>query len=204
MAKKLTTPAIRKLIFESLKKSKPRWYVTLLDGKYKQVADILIKNKRHRVVIKFRVGNGEYIRHGAIDKHSLSLMSQHSARHKKNLALVFIYYTQENKLISVDIDTYLSIKLNKISAREMISYGYAVGNWQKLDRYFDIMLGLKEQREYGVRHCVHHWLIESPQESYNRSRSRKHGMGYCKRCGKVRFDFANVIKQDLESNFGGS
>lgn len=44
--------------------------------------------------------------------------------------------------------------------------------------------------------CVHHWIIENPNEAYERSRSSKFSRGICKYCKEFRDDFANFTSFD--------
>ena len=192
-----TSLLVRKIIFNSLKKSKPGWKLTPFNDKYKQIADIMINTKKYNIIIKFKATNKEIIKYSSINKNSLSLMSQYYIKHKNNLVFLFLYYAGENKLIVIDIESFLNMKASQITIEKAKEYGYVIGNWKKLDKYFDIIANFKEETHTNIikGRCVHCWLIESMEESRTRSSISKYSMGRCKYCGKLRFDFANFVEE---------
>lgn len=42
------------------------------------------------------------------------------------------------------------------------------------------------------KECVHHWMLESPQEALERTGNARYSRGYCKHCGIEEDKFDNV------------
>ena len=96
---------------------------------------------------------------------------------KNNLSLLFFYFAEEKTLVSVDIDTLLRTKLNKMYIEDIQSMGYLILGWENFYRYFDAVLNFKGHRPRRRGKCAHYWVLESQDEAFKRSRSRKYSMG---------------------------
>ena len=112
-------------------------------------------------------------------EEQLNAWGQHHRKAKNNLALLFFYFAEEKTLVSVDIDTLLNTKLNKLYIEDIQSMGYLILGWENFYRYFDAMLNFKGHRPRRRGKCAHYWVLESQDEAFKRSRSRKYSMGPC-------------------------
>ena len=169
-----------------------------MDGKLKHIADVIVKTRKYNIMLKFRVVNQKFFKNTSLDKQSLSLMSQYHFKSMRNLSFLIFYYTLHNQLIIVDIESFLRIKINRIFFEEIAKYGFEMSNWNKVCKYFDIIARFKDSVFSANKGCIHYWLIESPDEAYMRSNNSRRSMGYCKSCGKVRFNFSNIFKGKIE------
>ena len=197
MTGKVIGRTAQRIIRNSLRKSKPSWKITVPKYKYREIADMVIRTDKHNVIVKVKTTKSGTFRPSMFAEHQLSAWNQHHMKAEGNLSLLFFYFADAQQLISVDIHTILTTKINKLTLSDVQEMGYTITNWKNIYRYFNAMMSLKENESYRKRkRCVHHWLIETIDESFRRSHSRRHSMGYCKKCGRVRTTFENFLKND--------
>ena len=184
---------VQKTIVASIKEAKPAWSVNVPKQRYRSIADITIKNRKHNVIIKIKTSRVGIFRFSSFDEEQLSAMSRFHMAHRNNLSLIFFYFVEQNVLFGIDVQTLLDISLGTFTFPDIEPHGMVFSNWTKLSGYFDVMLKLKEHPKRRKGKCVHYWLIESRERARRRSGSYMHSMGYCKKCGRVKGSFQNFL-----------
>ena len=192
----VTGRAAQKIIRRSLQKAKPKWDIAVPSQEYRNIVDLMVKTPKYNVLIKMKTTSSGYFRHSSFKEEQLSAWGRHQNKAKKNLSLIFLYFIEERCLVSIDIETLLGTKISKVTLADALSMGYSIPNWKKIDRYFTVMIGFKERKFYRKGRCTHYWLIESRDEAFMRSKSRKYSMGHCKKCGRVRTKFENFLPEE--------
>ena len=115
--------SVQKVIHNSLVKAKPKWNVVVPKQKYRNIADLVVKTNKHNILIKVQTKRSGYFRFSMFSEEQLNAWGQHHRKAKNNLALLFFYFAEDKTLVSVDIDTLLNTKLNKLYIEDIQSMG---------------------------------------------------------------------------------
>ena len=185
--------AAQRVITSSLMRAKPKWTVVVPSQPHRSYADMVVKTKKHHVLIKVKTTRKDYFKLSMFGVGQLNELNKFHMRGSNHLSLAFFYFAEAKKLVSVDIHTLLTVKSNKFSIEDLQSMGYTIENWQQFGRYFTVMLGFKQKLVYKKGRCYHEWLVESCEEAFQRASSKQYSMGYCRKCGIVRNDFENFL-----------
>lgn len=187
--------AVHRIIYNSMRSAKPSWEIKVPKQQYRNITDLIIRKRKCHAIIKIRTTRVGYFRYSSFDEAQLSVLAQFHKKHRNNLALLFFYFADEKALFSVDIEDILDLKQNKFDIEDVQRLGFSIYNWNKFGKYLDLMVKYKGRASKAGKRCAHHWLIESPSESMQRSGRRKYSMGYCKYCGKVKLKFENFVRE---------
>ena len=186
---------IHRIIYNSMRSAKPSWEIKVPKKQYRNIIDLTIRKRKCNAIVKIRTTRVGYFRYSSFDELQLSVLAQFHKKYRNNLALMFFYFVDEKALFSVDIEDILDLKQNKFGIEDVQRLGFPINGWDKFGKYLDLMVQHKERVRNTNKRCTHHWLIESPKDSMQRSGRRKYSMGYCKYCGKVRLRFENFVKE---------
>ena len=187
--------AVQKRLRENIQKSRKKWYVRVANKNERKVIDLVMDTGKHNVIAKVKTTRGSLFRYSVFTEEELDLMLKFSYRSERNVSFVFFYFAEEKKLISVDIVALLSMKTNKLTVEALEAVGYHIRNWREFGKHVGKVKRVTRNHPiYRYKRCKHHWMLESLDQAYRRTRRRTHSMGYCRKCGIVSFKFENTLK----------
>ena len=197
----LTAPIVKEIVYNSLKANNVGWKYTKFKRTYNEIADIILQTKQFNVYIKFKVTNKDELRYSALKNNTLNFLSKLHAKRRNNLCYIFIYFTKHKMLVAVDIESMLKMKTGRITLEDALKYGHSITGWKNINNYFKSIHKAKIYIPRRTKRCGHMWHLENTEESFKRSKSRRHSMGVCAKCGAVRFNFENFVR-DIELKSG--